>query len=293
MQQLKLWLIEKSRTQTYVIVTVIVLTIACNYLINRHIRRTQDFYTPFIYFILILWVYYSLFYTVKVGGDINEKIILKRQFDQPQALLGKFLKLSILIFFGYRTFFIFGRTGVLISLSLITVTGLFCIYVIARNAWKEKSTHKGFTETFERFAIIAGIVGYIYFILWKNSFCHEFGIKEIGNYFEKDTYEAKYIIEISRIGGDKTYKLPADLLISNDFSTYEDYDTETGIGAYSYGSTQTSETRFAKIKKVYFKNGGSLYFNECLVSIDNSYDDTCVDQNGEEWQIEITKEKAK
>jgi hypothetical protein len=270
-----------------------VLTIARNYLVDHHIRKTQDFYTPFIYFILILWVYYSLFATIIVDHGVNEKNISKRQFDQPQALIGKILKLSILIFFGYKTFFIFGRTGVLISLSLITVTGLFCIYVIAHNVWKEKSTNKRFTETFEQFAIIAGIVGYIYFIPWKNSFCHEFGIKEIGNYFEKDTYEAKYIIEISRIGGDKTYKLPADLLISNDFSTYEDYDTDTGVGAISYGTTQASETRFAKIKKVYFKNGGSLYFNDCLVSIDNSYDGTCVDQNGEEWQIEITKEKAK
>lgn len=148
-------------------------------------------------------------------------------------------------------------------------------------------------ETLGRFAIIAGIVGYIYFIPWKNAYCFEFGVEEIGKYFEKDTYEARYIVEISKVDGGNTYKLPADLLISGDFSEYESYDTETGVGAYSYETTETSETRFVKVKRVYFNNGGSLFFKDCLVSIDGSYENTCYDQDGEEWTIEITKQKIK
>lgn len=288
-----IWLIEKSNFQTYTIIIVLALTITSRYFIDHQIRKTQDFYSSIIYSILILWVYYSLFFRVILDEDVNEKIILRRRFDEPKDLLGKFMKLSVLIFFGYRAFFIFGRLGVLISLSIITITGLFCIFMIAKNTWKEKSSHKDFMETLGQFAIMAGIVGYIYFIPWKSSYCYEFGVKEIGNYFEKDTYEAKYIIEISRVDGGNTYKLPADILISDDFSEYESYDTETGVGAYSYETSETSEIRYAKIRKVYFNNGGTLFFKDCLVSIDNSYDCTCYDQDGEEWRIEITKEKVK
>jgi hypothetical protein len=165
--------------------------------------------------------------------------------------------------------------------------------MVGKATWKEKSTHKDFIETLGQFAIIAGIVGYIYFIPWKGAYCYEFGIREIGSYFEKDTYEAKYLVKLGRVDGGETYKLPADLLISNDFSEYEDYETETGGGAYSYETMRTSEIKYAKINKVYFKNGGSLFFKDCLVSIDNSNDCTCLDQNGEEWRIEITKEKTK
>lgn len=293
MRRLKLWLIEKSSVQTYTITIVLALTIASRYFIDQQIRKTQDFYSPIIYSLVILWVYYSLFFRVILDEDVNERIILRRRFDEPKELFGKFIKLSVLIFFGYGTYFILGRLGVLISLSIITITGLFCIFMIAKNTWKEKSSHKDFMETLGQFAIMAGIVGYIYFIPWKSSYSYEFGVKEIGNYFEKDTYETKYIVEVSRVDGGNTYKLPADILVSDDFSEYESYDTETGVGAYSYETTETSEIRYAKIKKVYFNNRETLFFKDCLVSIDNSYDCTCYDQDGEEWQIEMTNEKVK
>lgn len=292
MRRLKLWLIEKSKVQTWAIITVVILTIASRYVINQHIRKTQDYYTPIIYSLLILWVYYSLLFRVILDDDVNEKVILKRRFNDPKDLLGKMIKLSVLIFFSCRTFFIFGRVGVLISLTIITITGLLCIYLIARNTWKVRANHEDFTETLGQFAIIAGIVGCIYFIPWKSSYCREFGVKEIGNYFEKDTYEAQYTVAISRADGSNAYKLPADLLISTDFSEYETYDTETGLGPFSSETIATSEIRYAKIKKVYFNNGRTLFFKDCLISIDGS-ENTCYDQAGKEWRIEITKQKVK
>ncbi len=328
MRRLKIWLIEKSKIQTYTIIIVLALTIASRYFIDQQISKTQDFYSPIIYSLLMLWVYYSVLYRVITDADVNEKFILKRRLDEPKDLIGKFVKLSLLIFFSYRTFFIFGRVGVIISLALITIAGLFCIYLIGKNTWNEKSTHKDFTQTLGQFAITAGIVGYIYFVPWKSSFCYEFGVKEIGNYFEKDTYNAKYLVKIcgthsndnSEIneklidddkGNDKeaiedilenvkseiqyekkhTYKLPADIVVSDDFSEFVDYETETGVGAYSYETTATSETRKVKILKVYFNNGGYLYFNDCFVPINNSDDCNCVDQNGKDWKVELTKEK--
>lgn len=288
-----IWLIEKSKVQTYTIIIVLGLTITTNYFIDYQIRKTQDFYSPIIYALLILWVYCSLFIRVNFNKDVNEKIIFKRIFHQPKDHLGKFMKLSLLIFFGYRTFFIFGRLGVLISLSIITITGLLCIFMIAKNSWKESSRHDDFIETLGQFAIKAGLVGYLYFSPWKSSYCYEFGVKEIGNYFEKDTYEAKYIVEIGRVEDSNKYKLSADILISDDFSQFESYDTETGVGQYSYETTETYEIRYAKIKKVYFNNGGTLFFENCLVSINKSYDCNCYDQYGEEWRVEITKEKVK
>lgn len=148
-------------------------------------------------------------------------------------------------------------------------------------------------QTLIQITITVGIIGYVYFIPWKSSYCYEFGVNEIGNYFEKDTYEAKYIIEIGKVDSNKTYKLPADILVSDDFSELASYDTETGVGPFSYETTGTSEIRYAKIKKVYFNNKNSINFKNCLVSIDNSNNCTCYDQKNQEWHIKMTKEKVK
>lgn len=330
MRRIKFWLLGKSDVQTYTIIIVLFLTLVSRYFIDYQIRKTQDYYSPIIFLLLTFWVYYSIFFRVILNNSVSEIIILRNPFDEPKDLSGKFTKLSLLIFFGYQTYYVFGRLGVLISLSIITITGLFCILMIAKNFWQERSRHNNIMEAFGMFIITAGIVGYIYFIPWKISFCYEFGVKEIGNYFEKHTYSAKYLVNICRTNlyndsaaFDKlddeykendqealneivdnvvaeieyqkkhTYKLPADIIVSNDFSEYEDYDTESGVGGFSYGITATSETRKVKILKVYFKNGGFLYFSDCFLAVNNSDDCVCVDQNGKEWKVELTKVKVK
>jgi len=201
------------------------------------------------------------------------------------------VKLGILIFVGYHTFFIFGEVGVVISLVIISFTGLFSLVMIAKNTWMTKS--RDFMENLEQFAIISGIVGYIFFIPWKSTYCYEFGVKEIGSYFEKDTYEAKYIVEISRTTGSAEYKLPAEILVSDDFSQFEYYASETGTGAYSDETMESSEIRFAKINRVFFANGGFLVFENCFAPINEWKDCSCYDQSGTEWSIVVTTEKAK
>jgi hypothetical protein len=71
--RLQFWLIKKSNIQTYVIIVVLILTIASHYFIDQRIRKTQDYYTPVIYSLLILWVYYSLFYQEVLDENVNEK----------------------------------------------------------------------------------------------------------------------------------------------------------------------------------------------------------------------------
>lgn len=293
MRRIPVWLIKNSIVQTYTVLLVCVLTFLRNYFIDKHIRQSEDIYTPIVYSILILWVYYSIFFRVRENETFDEKVIFQSKFDEPNDYLLKFINLSLLLFMGSNSFFIFGRLGVIASLCLITISGMLCIFMIGKNSWKNRGSHKVQTPSISNFLIFSGIVGYFYFISWKSSYCHEFGVNEIGNFFEKDTYQAKYMVEISRANGGNTYKLPANILISRDFSDYESYDIETGIGPYINETTETSEIRYAKVNTVLFNNGGFLYFKDCLVSIDEAEECTCLDQDGEEWSIEMTLEKAK
>lgn len=283
MNRIKFWLIENSKIQSFIVTLAILWTIVQISFTSLHFRNEIDFYTPTILLVLILWVYYSLLFQVDDDSDELDKIIVIRSLDIPEELIGKLLKLTCMVIFGHQTSFIFGKPGVLVALFFITITGLFCIYIIGLTIWNDRSFHKSIISGMFLFAFQAGVVGYIYFLPWKNSFCHEFGIKEIGNYFEKDTYEAKYIVEIKRVDKGKTYRLPANIIVSDDFSE----SVSTGSD-----ENESSVIRFARVNQVFFKNGGKLYFNDCLVSIDNYYENSCTDQNGEEWNIIITKEKA-
>lgn len=277
MRQVKTWLIEKTIIQTNTIVVVLLLSIACRYFIDKHILTTHDYFSPVVYLLLILWVYYSLFFIVSLSETVNEKVIIIRGFENPKDLIGKFIKLTLLVYFGYRTFFIFGRLGVLFSLLIITVTGLLCIYLIAKEFWSD-------TDFIRKFFLFAGIVGFIYFKPWKAAYCYEFGVEEIGNFFEKHTYEAKYFIKLTSLDRDSSYTLPADIIVSEEFSDYDSYDTETDVITY--------EIRKVKIKNVYLNNSEKFFFEKCLVPIDNSDDYTCTDQNGVEWRMEVTKKKV-
>lgn len=277
MNKFKIWLLEKSKIQTNTIVIVLLLSIASRYFIDEKIISTKDFFSPVVYLLLILWVYYSLFFCVVFNEDVKEKIINKRNLNDPKDFFGKLIKLTLLIFFSYRTFFIYGRLGVVFSLLIITITCILCIYIQAKADWSNY-------DFLTKFVFLAALVGYIYFKPWKAAYCYEFGVKEIGNFFEKHTYEAKYFIKITSLDRDSSYTLPADIIVSEEFSDYDSYDTETDVITY--------EIRKVKIKNVYLNNGEKLFFEKCLVPIDNSDDYTCTDQNGVEWRMELTKKKV-
>jgi hypothetical protein len=299
MKYLRFWLLEKSKIQTFTIISVVIVTIISRYLVEDNIRKAQDYYTPVVYLFLILWVYSSL------PSKIRKEQYEKRNLDKndpykdikiiSSVIFKELIKISILIFISYKSFYIFQTIGVLVILTIITITGLSSILIWTSQSFFDdnKKNEKESSEKIIPALIFAGIIGYIFFIPWKNTYNYQFGAKEIGNYFEKHTYKARYVVEISRAESNVVEKLPADLLISDDFSEFESYDSETGVGAYSYETTKTSKIRYAKIIKVYLKNGTSLDFDNCLISINNSKGYACDDSHGNEWLIRITNEKVK
>ena len=295
MKRIKHFLIEKQVAQFWVIIVVLALTIVSYFNIDYSIRKIHDYYTPIIYTILILWIYYSIFHIVVLDETTDAKVIRKRIFDNPNDIYLNLILLSLLLIVGHRTFFIFGKIGVLISLTLVSFSGLFCILMIAKNTWIQTSRPNYIVDSIIQFIFRAGIIGYIYFIPWKNIYCHQFGVEEIGNYFEKDKYQAKYIVELYS-NYDSTYdsmlfKLPANILISDDYSEYNVHEPTRWVD-YSDESIETSETRYVMVNEVNLNNGSSLIFEKCLVPLNYSNNCTCYDQDGREWGIKMTDVKV-
>lgn len=295
MKRIKLFLIEKHIVHSLVIIIVLALTIVSFFNIDYRIRKIHDYYTPIIFTILILWCYYRIFHIVVLDQTTNEKIIRKRIFDNPVDIYPNAIFLSLLIIVGHRTFFIFGKIGVLTSMTLVSFSGLFCILMIAKNTWIQILGPNYIKETILNFLINVGIIGYIYFIPWKNIYCYQFGVEEIGNYFEKDKYKAKYIVELYS-NYESTYdsmlfRLPANILVSDDYTEYNVHEPTRWVD-YSDESIETSETRYVMVNEVNLNNGSSLIFEKCLVSLNYSINCTCYDQHGREWGIKMTDVKV-
>jgi hypothetical protein len=295
----KLFLLESSNL-FYAIVLLLAWTAIRRFFLTSSFRNDSDYFTSIFYFLTIAWVYYTTCYRLILDEDTNEKVILKRRLDDIASYKISLIQLSILFMFGTRSFIIYGQAGIIIILSIITVTALLSILYLFYDSRKQfseiiKNKFKGnFIESiinaFAPILIYGAIIVYVLLWPWRTAFCHQYGVEEIGHYFEKDSYEAKYLVKISRVDGDNTYTLPSEIFVSKDFSEYDSYETTRGVGAYSTDEEESVEIRYVKIKKVFFKNGGFLYF-DCLVPVENSQ--TCEDQDGEEWEIELTSTKIK
>lgn len=57
-------------------------------------------------------------------------------------------------------------------------------------------------------------------------------------------------------------------------------------------SIDDEENRYVKIFKVYFPNGGYLYFKNCYIPIEGDYCE-CNDQNEKVWSIQLKEKKIK
>src|ERR1700747_3311132 len=134
MRQIKIWLLGNSNVQTYCIIIVLILTFIPKWIAGWHL----DFFIPAIYLLLIIWVYYSILYYIHIDEDTDEEIILRVRDTTSTDNLGKLGKLTLLIFFGYNYFFIFGKIGVLFALTLITLTALFLFFISTKEIWTEK-----------------------------------------------------------------------------------------------------------------------------------------------------------
>ena len=138
MRQIKIWLLDNPKIKAYIIGVILILTFFKPYIIDWH----HDFFSPFIYLLLIIWVYYSYFYFVFFDEDTEENVILHRRVKNSKDNLGKFTQLTLLILMGGKSFLVFGKTGAVFSLCLITITALFILFVITKDVWKTKFNYK-------------------------------------------------------------------------------------------------------------------------------------------------------
>jgi hypothetical protein len=291
---------ENHKAQRWTLWIIIAMLIGAKFAFNYHVRIKYDYYTPGIALLLVLWIVISILFRLSVDKFFNEsieddnedkflvrKVVFRNSVEQG-ILYSKLFNLAIIVFLAAHSYAIFGRAGIIFSLSLIILTCIFSIFSLYFYRDKKNNRSGEFGQL-----ILYGIVLLAFLWSGKKVYCSEFGVETIGHYFEKDTYESQYYVVIREEESDNEYKLPADIIVSRDFSEFESYETETGIGVTSHETTEIDETRRIKLLKVYFSNGGSLYFTDCLVPLDNSYDCTCSDQDDEDWRIEMTEEKVK
>jgi hypothetical protein len=123
---IKVFLLESS-TLFYAIAVLLAWTAVRRFFLTASFRSDSDYFTSIFYFLTIAWVYYTVCYRLILDEDTNEKIILKRRLDDIAAYKIALIQLSILFIFGTRSFLIYRRTGIIVILSIITVTTLLAI----------------------------------------------------------------------------------------------------------------------------------------------------------------------
>lgn len=280
MNNLKIFL-KAIPLQTYVVIFTITILNILYFHTNIDILNIE----PFIYSILIIWAYFSIFLKI-----VNNKISF-RKIDGNQNYKGSFFNLGIILLLGYQSFCIYGKVGVIIILSIITLTATINIIVLYKEIFISKNNQfNDKNELSSQLFVSAGFVLFFYFFfIGKPAFCYEFGVEEIGSFFEKRTYEAQYLIKIKKLNDTAIFELPANFIISRDFSEYVSYEVDKDMfGPYSI----TDEIRYVKLKKVYFPNN-ILKFNNCIIPVESHSVDNCSDENGIEWFIHFTNKKVK
>lgn len=185
--------------------------------------------------------------------------------------MGNYLQIWFLLFItSLDKIHPFGTISYLtVSLSLL----LFCIWAITKDALRNRALVTG---------IIMGhaILGYCMYSWSKGTYVLHYGDEIIGSFWEKPNYKTKYLVKLYKGDSDQFYTLPAQLHVFSE--TFED----------DYGdSYQTWTEKFILVETVYFNNGEYLTFDDCNLNEGGRV--FCIDQNDNEWYIELTKEKIK
>jgi hypothetical protein len=285
MKRILFFLIEKTYIQTVLIAVLLITTILLRCFCDKINLNRINYFLLVLNSLFIFWVFINLFFVVVKSENNNLKTIHLRKFDDFESIQGMLFKLIAILFIGARTYFVLDRPGVILSLSLTTISAILSIYTLIKCIKKDKSKDSN------KEGLVLVLI-YLYFMVWKGVFCFEFGVEKIGAYFEKETYDAKYYVIINNSEDYVSDKLPAEIIVSSEFSEFESYESE-GITMFSEETTQTEEERYVKVKNIELENGKILYFKDCFASTNNLYDCECDDQYGKDWYIEMTDEAVK
>lgn len=108
-----------------------------------------------------------------------------------------------------------------------------------------------------------------------------FGDAQIGSFFEKNDYTAKYFVNLFPNENEaKNYRLPADIHIY-----YEINDNEDSF----------STTKCIRLGKIYFPQGGYLIFNDDGINESLTFGEkvSLMDSESKHWDVELIDEKVK
>jgi hypothetical protein len=230
------------------------------------------FNKPFIYEKLIE-DYLNLYEEIWIGPKFVHILKSKVELTQYENF-GNYCLVFLIFFSAQHSFNSFFPIGPIIYISFVLVYILFSIRLLI---WEFIRIKK-----LDSIIIIGQSIAILLFFSWgKNSYVRNFGDEIIGSFLEKPEYTTQYYINLfSDDNLIKKYHLPAEVQVTTDL----DYE-ETGEG-----NTVSIETKYVIIKKVFLPDGSYLKFDNCKTDL--TYRLIGSDQNGREWEIQLTNEKV-
>lgn len=285
----------KTETKVFLISVFICLSIIIGTILSWIIfdspdKRENDYYSAIIYSIIYLYLIISAFYLIKKGKtDVSTYVFY-------------FISLIILNYSGYETFFIYKKTGIILFLIIqffsitLVLSLIICISFLIQK--KHDNNIDFINDIISQPAIIYCLVfiGISYYPI-KETFCQEFGVKEIGNYFEKGKYKSEYYLKLHKITDEDDEPHITDYEVSeydmfHKLSKQYWLDKEFIVPAVI--GIIKNENKVLILEPI-IVDGESIDFKFCLPSKDPSdgYECFCEDQNGTSWRVEMTGKKVK
>lgn len=268
-------LCDNSKLHSWSVVIVIAAHIFVIDLLPETIKPTLQVIFPVVFIFLIIWGMINIFVVLLDRSVLHGKMYYSIRLVKTDELIdspnfNEYTKLFFLFFAGQHSFDFFQFSGFVIYLSLAFFLIASCFIVLHRDYKRNR------TWTTTR---IGNLFLVICLLVWsKNTYSRIDGDESIGSFFEKPEYRTKYYVNLfPEASKSKNYRLAAEIHV------YEESDEDYEGNSHAY--------KVISIEKVYFNNGGFLYFDDCLVEFgEKTY---CIDQNGKGWYIELTNLKVK
>lgn len=222
-----------------------------------------------LYLFLILWGTFNLFVCFGYDKGVSRFKVMRLSELVEEPRTAEYIKIFFLLWAGQFSFDTLEIYGLVVFLAL---TSSYIILSLAVILYDFKKT-KTWTTSILGHLILVGCL-----LIWsKNTYTRINGDEVIGSFFEKSEYRTQYYAILTpETNSSKNYKLKADIWVFNE--TSQDYEGRS----YTY--------KVIMVEKVYFKNGGYVYFDDCQVDLNKK--EYCIDQNSRGWYIQLTNTKV-
>lgn len=274
----------------YLFLPIIIGTILSWIIFDSPDKRKNDYYSAIIYFIIYLYFIISAFYLIRKGKtDVYTYVF-------------HFISLIILNYTSYETFFIYKKIGIIVFLFIQFFSTTLAISLIIRIIFMIKKNHENnnsFIDDLNSQPLIVYcliFIGVSYYPI-KETFCQEFGVKEIGNYFEKGIYKSEYYLKLHKTNDEDDEPDINDYEISEYdrfHKLYKQYWQDKEFVIPAIIGIKKNKDNVIVLEPI-IVDGKSIDFKFCDPSKDPSdgYECFCEDQHGTSWRVEMTGKKVK